>query len=101
MCEAYLHTLDELARLDTNVPEWASNNRRRFVDHIAELRRKLNGLREPVELVNEAGELLGIINGSNGSYPDKNWEPPIGPDDFPPFGNQRMYSPEEVREALR
>lgn len=67
----------------------------------AELRRKLNGLREPVELFDEAGESLGIIKSTNNRYPDKNWEPPIGPDERPPFGNQRMYTPEEVREALR
>jgi tetratricopeptide (TPR) repeat protein len=37
--EAYIQTLDELARLDPNLPLWATSNRKRFMEYAAELRR--------------------------------------------------------------
>ena len=39
ICEAYINSLDELSRLDPNLPPWALSNRERFAAHIAELRR--------------------------------------------------------------
>ena len=39
VCEAYIRTLDELAQLDPNLPLWATNNRKRFTEYSAELRR--------------------------------------------------------------
>ena len=38
VCEAYLRTLDELAECDPDLPQWAIINRRRFAQHIADLR---------------------------------------------------------------
>lgn len=63
----------------------------------AEMRRKLLALREPGALVDENGELLGVVE----KKADKSWEPPIESYERPPFGNQRIYSSEEVREALK
>ncbi|MCL4507255.1 MAG: hypothetical protein M1434_01465 [Chloroflexi bacterium] len=38
VCEDYLRTLDELAERDPDLPQWAIINRRRFAQHIADLR---------------------------------------------------------------
>ena len=39
VCEAYVQTLDELSRLDPNLPLWVTNNRERFTEYASELRR--------------------------------------------------------------